>query len=138
MTFRTAEHMFMFEKAKLMNDEDLMSLIYCADTPREARTYGIALNDYDVALWRNKREDILYKVLLLKTRQHKDVYDALMKTGNSLIAAACPHDRVWAIGLDSEDPKARDPHAWPGKNLLGKAWMKVRGVMKCPTPENHG
>jgi ribA/ribD-fused uncharacterized protein len=39
---------------------------------------------------------------------------------------ASPVDRIWGIGLASDDAKARDPNTWHGLNRLGFALMKVR------------
>nr|WP_272954892.1 NADAR domain-containing protein [Kribbella shirazensis] len=39
---------------------------------------------------------------------------------------ASPLDRVWGIGLAADDPRAVDPTARRGLNLLGFALMEAR------------
>jgi predicted NAD-dependent protein-ADP-ribosyltransferase YbiA (DUF1768 family) len=36
---------------------------------------------------------------------------------------------VWGIGLAADDPRAADPLAWDGLNLLGFALMEVRAEL---------
>ena len=50
----------------------------------------------------------------------------LLNTGNKRLAEASPLDPVWGIGLRADDPRAKDPRQWRGKNLLGEAPSAVR------------
>ncbi|WP_238162872.1 NADAR domain-containing protein [Kribbella capetownensis] len=42
---------------------------------------------------------------------------------------ASPLDRIWGIGLAADDPRAGDPAAWRGLNLLGFALMQARSEL---------
>lgn len=50
----------------------------------------------------------------------------LVGTGTRVLVEASPLDRVWGIGLAADDPRAADPAAWRGLNLLGFALMEAR------------
>lgn len=41
-----------------------------------------------------------------------------------------PYDVIWGIGLHWNDDDCLDENNWKGKNLLGKALMKVREKVK--------
>ena len=49
-----------------------------------------------------------------------------LSTGHKRLAEASPLDPVGGIGLRADDPRAKDPRQWRGKNLLGEALSVVR------------
>ena len=54
--------------------------------------------------------------------------EALLNTGNAVLAEASPKDKIWGIGLVEDDPNARNPEHWNGQNLLGDILMEIRGI----------
>ena len=54
----------------------------------------------------------------------------LLSTCNKRLAEASPLNPVWDIGLQADDPRAKDPHKWRGKHLLGKALSAVREAVR--------
>jgi ribA/ribD-fused uncharacterized protein len=63
---------------------------------------------------------------LAKFRQNPQLGRYLESTGTRVLVEASPYDRIWDIGLRGSDPRATEPHAWPGLDLLGFALMRVR------------
>ena len=53
----------------------------------------------------------------------------LASTGSSVLVEASSTDLVWGAGVSEEDPFARAPRRWPGKNLLGFALMAARDAI---------
>ena len=54
----------------------------------------------------------------------------LLSTGNKRLAGASPLDPVWGIGVRADDPRAKGPRQWRGKNLLGEALSAVREAIR--------
>ena len=71
---------------------------------------------------------------LLKFSQSADLRAALLDTGTKVLVEASPLDRTWGIGLAPDDPRARTPSQWLGRNLLGVALMAARAVLVDGTP----
>ena len=129
LIFKTAEHYLMYYKALTMGDGDVARRILESGNPREARSLGKSVKNWDEEKWEREREKIMFQALWLKASQHADVKRQLLATEGKIIAEASPYDAIWGIGLSSQDKKALDVKNWVGKNLLGKTWMKVREIL---------
>lgn len=46
-----------------------------------------------------------------------------------MLVEASPYDRIWGIGLQAMDERAKHPNTWEGQNLLGFALMDVRTAL---------
>ncbi len=125
--FNTLEHYLMYHKAILMNDIDTANEILSAKTSNAAKALGRKVKNWDQPKWNNNCETIMYNGLMLKTMQHTNIHKSLLETGDKIIAEASPYDQIWGIGCSKD---SKDPENWPGTNLLGKAWMKVRNILK--------
>jgi ribA/ribD-fused uncharacterized protein len=128
-SFTTVEHYYMYHKATSMGDAASGLLVLAAKTPWEAKKVGRGVASWNEAKWVGEREDVMFRGLNLKVLQHPGVKRALLQTCGKFLAEASPFDAVWGIGCAKTDPRALDPAHWPGKNLLGKLWMRVREAM---------
>lgn len=54
----------------------------------------------------------------------------LLGTGERELVEASPFDRVWGIGFREKDVIKAGRDRW-GQNLLGKALMEVRGLLRA-------
>lgn len=124
--FQTVEHYLMFHKAMAMGDTSQAGRILQAKSPNEAKKMGRAVVGFKEELWEAVREDIMLRGLRLKVEQHPDLRKELLLTKGKTLAEASPKDMLWGIGLSAKDPRAQDEPQWRGRNLLGKAWMRVR------------
>jgi predicted NAD-dependent protein-ADP-ribosyltransferase YbiA (DUF1768 family) len=68
-------------------------------------------------------------VLRLKIKQHPDLEDALMETGDALIVEDCTN-RAGKMGSMYWGAVWREIGVWEGENQLGKLWMKLREEIK--------
>lgn len=97
---------------------------------KEAKALGRKVHPFDDAVWVAARERIVLEGTLHKFRQHPALARALLATGERELVEASPMDRIWGVGFG----KARAGHvsreAW-GLNLLGKALMEARGVLRA-------
>lgn len=124
--FPTGEHYFHYRKALLFGDHVTALQILYADTPLAAKKLGAKVVGFDQVTWDANREVIMFDTVALKARQHPEVRDLLLGTGDNIIAEAAPLDRIWGIGVGAIRAAEMAPDTWPGLNLLGAAWMKVR------------
>ena len=121
--------------SELHKEFEYMMNIRIARSPEEAARMG---RDRSLPLrpdWEEVKDEIMFKALVAKFTQHKDLYDLLMSTEDALIVEHTERDRYWG---DGENGK--------GKSMLGNLLMKLRdhlkqGLMpryKYPTPIEIG
>lgn len=130
ITYPTAEHWMMAEKARLFKDTEILEEIIRARTAAEAKKLGRKVRNFENALWNEKREEIVIKGNYFKFTQNENLKDFLLKTGERILVEASPYDRIWGIGLKADDARAQYPEQWQGLNLLGYALMEVRDRLK--------
>ena len=119
----------MYQKAIMFGDVNIANAILLTDNPKEQKDLGRMVVGYNDALWAAKRVEIMVNGLFEKFNQNNTLKDALVKTGDTIIAEASPVDRIWGIGLPEDDPRALDQSKWLGQNLLGIVLMKVRDAI---------
>ncbi len=85
--------------------------------------------------WDNVRYQILVSILTAKFRQHGQLGKLLGETGDSILARADHRDIEDGIGLAITDPRNAIQSKWRGKNLLGKALMEVRELLRTGSEE---
>lgn len=127
--YTSSEHFMMAEKARLFGDEATRRAIIAASTPREAKALGRTVGGFDEAAWAQHRFDIVVRGSVAKFGQNSELGDYLIGTGARVLVEASPVDHVWGIGLAADDPRALDPAAWRGLNLLGFALMQARRTL---------
>lgn len=130
VTYSSAEHWMMAEKARLFSDADSVQKVLNAQTPAEAKELGRAVKNYEDSRWAAKRFAAVVEGNVAKFSQHSDLRDLLLATGDSVLVEAAPRDTVWGIGLSAANPRAGHPSTWRGENLLGFALMKTRTTLR--------
>ncbi|HTO08156.1 MAG TPA: NADAR family protein [Myxococcota bacterium] len=130
VSYPTAEHFMMAEKARLFADPPALALILGAGTPREAKQLGRRVRGFDGARWEAARFELVVRGNAAKFGQNPLLREYLLGTGGSVIVEASPRDRIWGIGMGESNPNARSPRQWRGQNLLGFALMRVRDELR--------
>ncbi len=130
VTYLTAEHWMMAQKALLFNDNDAYEKIIASDTPGKAKAIGREVLNFDEVLWLDKRAEIVLEGNLHKFGQHDGMKTFLLNTGDRVLVEASPVDHIWGIGLSKDDARALDPNKWRGDNLLGFTLMEARDKLK--------
>jgi ribA/ribD-fused uncharacterized protein len=133
-SYPTAEHFMMVHKARLFGDHATADRILAAAHPRAAKALGRHVRGFDEELWASHRYDIVVQGSTAKFAQNPELRDYLLGTGDRVLVEASPVDRIWGIGLTSQDEHARHPSAWRGLNLLGFALMDARDAISPETP----
>jgi ribA/ribD-fused uncharacterized protein len=130
-TYRTAEHFMMASKATLFGDFETAGKIREEPNPKAAKALGREVAGFDKEKWENHRFDIVIDGNLAKFRQHRDLRNFLLGTGDQVLVEASPVDRIWGIGLPRDGKHATKPDYWRGLNLLGFALMEVREQLRA-------
>ncbi|MFF0519267.1 NADAR family protein [Actinomadura nitritigenes] len=126
VTYATAEHYMMAEKARLFSDEETAAAVVAAPHPGAAKDLGRRVRGFDEDVWTAHRTSIVVAGNRAKFTQNAELRDYLAATRSRVLVEASPLDRVWGIGLAADDPRAGNPAEWQGGNLLGFALMTVR------------
>ncbi|MEZ4680734.1 MAG: NADAR family protein [Caldilineaceae bacterium] len=130
VTYPTAEHFMMAEKARLFGDEATLAQILAAPHPGAAKALGRQVQGFDDALWAEQRFDIVVRGNQGKFGQNKALHTYLRNTDDKIFVEASPTDTIWGIGLAETDQRVHDPRQWRGSNLLGFALMQVRAELQ--------
>lgn len=128
--FATSEHWMMWQKARVMGDNDAAGRILEAPHPRKAKELGAKVTPYDGPLWDSVREQLVYVGVREKVLQNPLSANLLLSTGSATLAEASPYDHVWGVGLTADDPLFANPCTWSGSNLLGRVCMRVRADLR--------
>ncbi|WP_432197962.1 NADAR family protein [Streptomyces sp. bgisy027] len=126
VSYATAEHWMMAEKARLFSDPDAERQVLAAEHPSLAKKAGRLVRGFDNAAWERERFRIVVEGSVHKFGAHPELRAFLLGTGDRVLVEASPVDRVWGIGLAARDDGAGDPERWRGPNLLGFALMEAR------------
>ena len=130
ITYPTAEHFMMAEKARLFNDKEAELRILKSASPGAAKSIGREVKRFDQKIWDENRLKIVVKGNYHKFSQNPDLKTFLLNTKKRVLVEASPLDKIWGIGLDKTNEFATIPVKWKGLNLLGFALMEVRDKLK--------
>ncbi|WP_175411248.1 NADAR family protein [Streptomyces sp. TRM64462] len=138
--YATAEHWMMAAKARLFGDAEAERKAVEASNPALAKKAGRLVRGFDEAVWERERFGIVVAGSVHKFGQDARLRDYLLGTGERsemgvpparrawgrVLVEASPVDRIWGIGLATDDERAWNPRRWRGLNLLGFALMEAR------------
>ena len=124
------EQYMMAKKALLFKDTRTYNKIMAESDPAKCKALGKSAANFNQYLWDSCKEEVIYNANYAKFSQNPALKAALLATGDAILAEASPSDPIWGIGMKATDPNSQDPSKWQGKNLLGKALMKVRDKLK--------
>ena len=116
----------MAEKTRLFQDHRAVGLIMSSPSPSTRKRIGRGVRSCDSCVGDREKQNALLSGTYYKFAQNPAMKLHLLSTGNIFLAEASPLDPVWGIGLRADDPRAKDPHKWRGKNLLGESLSAIR------------
>ncbi len=126
ITYKTAEHYMMAEKARLFNNEEIRQKIIDCKSPAAAKKLGRQVENFNQEVWYQHRYEIVKKANFHKFSQNPALKHFLLQTKKRVLVEASPVDPIWGIGMAEDHDNAHNPKKWRGKNLLGFALMEVR------------
>lgn len=124
--FSSMEQYMMYSKAMCSHDKIIAQQILQTDDVARIKELGRLVSNYNDQIWSGVRQIIVYEGLVEKFSQNKELRDALLNTGDAVLAECAVKDKVWGIGLSMTDPKRLEQPLWRGQNLLGFALMMAR------------
>ena len=105
---------------------DLCKNIMESTDAKQIKSFGRKVRGFDEKIWSDSRYKIVVAGNFLKFSQNPLLRDALLATGDRVLAEASPSDNIWGIGLSRADAERQPVIKWRGLNLLGDALMEVR------------
>ncbi|MCL6602112.1 MAG: NADAR family protein [Paenibacillus sp.] len=126
VTYSSAEHFMMAEKARLFQDHEILEQILASNHPKQAKELGRKVRGFNHELWTLNAYDIVVRGNFAKFSQNKRLEHFLIGTQNRVLVEASPVDKVWGIGMSIDHESIGNPMLWKGQNLLGFALMDVR------------
>lgn len=160
ITFISGEQFMMYCKAKLFNDGDVSeallninktnaSAIELINTKtnikilassaklkewnkaqKNIKALGRSIENFSEAEWVKHRVNYVYRGNLEKFKQNPILKEALINTGDTIIAEASPFDKIWGIGMSKDTAGANNPDNWKGLNLLGGILSRIRSDLQ--------
>jgi ribA/ribD-fused uncharacterized protein len=130
IVYNCVEQHMMVAKAREFNDLDSERLIMATAHPRQQKSLGRKVNNFDPLIWKDCCLERCLPGVSAKFHQSPALAGMLLTTQNKKIAEASPYDIVWGIGLSPDNISARDPKQWQGTNYLGELLMIVRDELR--------
>jgi ribA/ribD-fused uncharacterized protein len=125
VTFPSAEHWMMVQKALLFEDaEKAREILEVPDDMAAVKALGREVKNFDDEKWVSAREKIVLEGNIHKFSQNKELKAKLLATGTKRIVEASPRDRIWGIGFGAKNA-LKNRGRW-GLNLLGLALEETR------------
>lgn len=124
--YPTAEHFMMAEKAALFGDRETRAEVLRAPNPGAAKALGRKVRGFDHAAWVEHRFAIVVRANQAKFAQNPGLNQFLKQTETRVLVEASRVDKIWGIGLATDNHQVNNPNLWRGLNLLGFALMQVR------------
>lgn len=132
--FSYAQAAMMYAKADLFpGNEDIKEKILASNDPADLKRLGRMVRNFNQSIWDVKKFDIVVAINLAKFKNNPKLLLCLLNTDDSILVEASPHDNIWGAGISHTHPDITNPDKWPGQNLLGKALMKTRDIIRYGT-----
>lgn len=130
ITFKTAEHYMMYNKAIIFGCNDLAQVILKTHHPKDVKRLGRSVKPFDPVIWSKSARDIVLKGNVAKFSCNPILQEMLLDTGDTILIEASPYDDIWGAKLSADNPNILIPENWPGTNFLGFALMEVRDILR--------
>ena len=127
--FICSESAYMAFKAFEFKDATAFHDVLQAPDAKAAKAVGRRVINFDPIAWDKVSYDYMFAAVYAKFSQNDYLKEALLATGSKTLVEASPIDKIWGVGLHSDDDAILDEKNWTGENRLGKVLMAVRGAL---------
>ena len=125
LIYKNAEQYMMAKKALLFKDDKIFEKIMNESNPKKIKAFGRQIKGFDNVVWERHSEIFVYEANIAKFSQNEDLKEFLLSTEGILVEAS-PYDKIWGIGLSSDDKRSLTRATWNGENKLGFILTRVR------------
>lgn len=129
VTYPTAEHYMMVQKALLFKDTTIAEQMLRESVPEKVKKLGRQVKNFDSATWGAHCQKVVYDGNMAKFQQNKALLEYLLATKNKVLIEASPFDTIWGVGLGENCNAILKPQFWKGTNYLGFILMQVRDTL---------
>lgn len=126
ITYNCCEQYMMAMKAVFFHNPISYDKIMKSSQPWEQKSLGREVKHFDVEKWNNVCRGIVFNANLAKFKQNQNLSDELKTTIGTTLVECSLKDKIWGIGMYSDDPRCNDRSQWLGTNWLGEAITQVR------------
>ena len=130
VTVEFSEKAIMLCKAAAMGDSASYHQIARAGSPDIAKRLGRKVVPFDDARWQMLVCHVAREVVYQKFSKLPPLREHLLATGSQILAEATRNDRIWGIGLNTNEDISV-PARWRGTNVLGWALMQTRERLRA-------
>lgn len=133
-TYHSAIQAIAVEMAKRLNDSARMAEFMAIEDPNQIH-YTIKDVSVDrpdlITEWAKHIVQLVYEINTLKFTKYPALALRLMETNDAILGAIEPNDVLLGIGMSMDDPNAKNTLNWKGQNILGKALMDIRNIVRA-------
>lgn len=125
----SCEQYMMASKALLFDDEIIYRKMLTTHDPKELKSLGRLVQNFDQSIWESYARDIVYEGNMGKFQQSEELFAYLRDTNGRRFVEGAWYDEVWGVKLAYDDPKIEDEENWRGTNWLGEVLDRVYGEL---------
>ena len=123
--YACSEQYIQAKKAEIFDDDFAHNRIMRTTNPYEIKREGNKVQNFVGQVWNREAEKIAYDACFSKFSQNEELKLVLLDTQEKELAEASS-DTTWGVGLNLNNANILNKSVWTGKNVLGKALMRVR------------
>ena len=120
----TAEHYF---QARTLRSSAAIERVTVAATGMDAYKIGSPWYRRKIDGFKTIRRTLMTRALYIKVQMYEEVRQALLDSGDQVIAESSLYDHYWGIARDGR-----------GENMLGHIWMDIRAKLVKDMQSGNG
>ena len=128
--FNCSEQYYVYNKAKMFNDDILADEILSLTEALKQKKAGRRIENFNQEKWLKDARFIVYKSNLSKFQQNTKLKTLLLETESNTIVEDSPRDNIWGSGISEGFSGYNIRTKWTGRNWLGEALIQVREELK--------
>lgn len=128
--FLCTEQYYMYYKAVVFDDVDIMHAIMNETDPKTMKRMGEEVRGFDQRKWFSVSIKVMAIAQLHKYAQDPLLREQLFETDETELVEASPTDIRWGVKLAIDDDRIADKRQWGGLNLMGLILTELRERLK--------